>query len=69
MKTFEHITEKEILYHAIHVIYERLDREREILKKNPNSPIAKFRVEKFSAQYNEIHNRILEIERNERNEH
>ena len=65
MKTFEHITEKEILYHAIHVIYERLDREREILKRNPNSQIAKFKVEKFSAQYNEIHNRILEIERNE----
>lgn len=66
MKTFEHITEKEILYHAIHAIYERLEREREHLKKNPNGPIAKFRVEKFTAQYNEIHNRILEIERKER---
>ena len=65
MKTFEHITEKEILYHAIHVIYERLERERELLKKHPNSPIAAFRVEKFTAQYNEIHNRILEIERKE----
>lgn len=65
MKTFEHITEKEILYHSINVIYERLNREREILKRNPNAPIAKFKVEKFSAQYNEINNRILEIERNE----
>ena len=65
MKTFEHITEKEILYHAIHAIYERLDREREHLQRNPDSLIAKFRIEKYSSQYNEIHNRIIEIERNE----
>lgn len=66
MKTFEHITEKEILYHAIHVIYERLDREREILKRNPKDHIAPFKISKFKAQYEEIHNRILEIERNEK---
>ena len=65
MKTFEHITEKQILYHALHAIYERLERERELLKKNPNNSIAKFKSEKFKALYDEISNRILEIERNE----
>ena len=65
MKTFEHITEKEILYHAYHTILDRLIKEREILELNPNAPIAKYRVEKYQKQCNELHNRILEIERKE----
>ena len=62
MKT---ISQKTILYYALETVMQRLDYEREMLKKNPDDSIAKHRIEKHEAQWNEIREEILKIEKEE----
>jgi len=65
MKELTTITEKELLYCAIYTILDKYNREFDHLQKSPDNQFTKARFEKIKAQYDEIHDRILEIERSE----
>ena len=63
MKQFKTITEVKVLYHALNDLYRVLEKENKRLEERPDSQISKYRVEKLTAQTDEIHGRILALER------
>lgn len=64
MQNFETITEYEALYMMWRDLLIRMDREQKLINENPNTKIAKFRLEKIYKQIEEIEKRIIEIEQN-----
>ena len=67
MKEFKTISELEILYNAwLHLLSKwtkESERKREKESANPNTDISKARCERLMSQIDEVHERILELER------
>lgn len=68
MTTFEHITEKEILYAAYHNLLERYGVEEKInqatrAEHGRDNRISVHRMKQLDIQLDEIHTRILELEK------
>ena len=66
MKDFETISELEILNYAWFAIIKKYEREEERANSlhalGKEAPIAEARMKKLSAQGNELHDRICELE-------
>lgn len=68
MTTFKHITEKEILYAAYYNLLERYSAEEKInqatrAERGRDNRISVHRMKQLDLQLDEIHNRILELEK------
>ena len=63
MKKFKTITEKRILTLAIYSLMEKKDTEEKRIKGNPNSKISQHWIDTYNQQIDEIHDRILGLER------
>jgi len=65
MNNFTSISEKEILYAATYELMRKQNDEEARLQLNPNSQIAKSRIDKLDKQLREINDRIIKIEKSE----
>lgn len=65
MKTFETMTELQVLLYAYSHILDEWLKAKDHLDQLPDNKFTKARFEKWDAKYNEIHARILELEQAE----
>lgn len=62
MKEVTTITEVDILYAALTTIRERWNKEYDRCEELPGNQLTQARLNKLTAQYDEIHARILDLE-------
>lgn len=63
MKKFETITEYELIEAALSFYLEKWYNENKRLEKNPDDIIAQYKVKEYWKIYNELRDRILELEK------
>lgn len=67
MKPLETMTEYQVLLYAYYHVLDMWLKESEILKRRPESAIAKARFESVNARYEELRSRLIELEKAQKN--